>query len=79
MTDETPRTDEEIRRAVVDRVREVEIMGGDPIGEQLIEDVDVADGIVTFTVDFEPVGRVLADRLTDQLRGAGLAETRNRG
>ncbi|WP_126664820.1 P-loop NTPase [Haloterrigena salifodinae] len=73
MTDETPRTDEEIRRAVVDRVREVEIMGGDPIGEQLIEDVDVADGIVTFTVDFEPVGRVLADRLTDQLRGAGLA------
>ncbi|NUB91919.1 P-loop NTPase [Haloterrigena sp. SYSU A121-1] len=73
MTDETPRTDEEIRRAVVDRVREVEIMGGDPIGEQLIEDVDVADGIVTVTVDFEPVGRVLADRLTDQLRGAGLA------
>ncbi|QSW98707.1 P-loop NTPase [Haloterrigena alkaliphila] len=73
MTDETPLTDEAIRRAVVDRVREVEIMGGDPIGEQLIEDVAVEDGIVTFTVDFGPVDRVLADRLTDQLRGAGLA------
>ncbi|WP_049923368.1 P-loop NTPase [Halopiger djelfimassiliensis] len=73
MTDETPRTDEEIRRAVVDRVREVEILGGDPVSEQLIEDIDVEDGIVTFAVDFEPVDRVLADRLTDQLRGAGLA------
>ncbi|RKD97206.1 P-loop NTPase [Halopiger aswanensis] len=73
MPDETPQTDDEIRRAVIDRVREVQIMGGDPVSEQLIEDVDVEDGIVTFTVDFEPVSRVLADRLTDQLRGAGLA------
>lgn len=73
MTDETARTDEEIRRAVVDRVREVQILGSDPVSEQLIEDVDVEDGIVTFVVDFEPVDRVLADRLTDQLRGAGLA------
>ncbi|SEQ33587.1 P-loop NTPase [Natrinema salaciae] len=73
MTDESPRTDEEIQRAVVDRVREVQILGSDPVSEQLIEDIDVAEGIVTFTVDFEPVDRVLADRLTDQLRGAGLA------
>lgn len=73
MTEETPRTDDEIRRAVIDRVREVQIMGGDPVSEQLLEDVDVEDGIVTFAVDFEPVDHVLADRLTDQLRGAGLA------
>ncbi|MFC4544734.1 P-loop NTPase [Halosolutus amylolyticus] len=73
MAGETPQTDDEIRRAVVDRIREVQLPGGDPISEQLIEDVAVEDGIVTVTVDFGPVDREMADRVTDQLRGAGFA------
>lgn len=73
MTDETPQSDDEIRRAVVDRVREVQIPGGDPIGEGLLEDVTVDSGVVTFTVDFARLDRGLTDRVTDQIQGAGLA------
>lgn len=62
---ETPPGDE-LGRAVVDRVQEGRIPGGDPIGEALLEDVAVRDGVVTFTVD---LGRL--DR-SNQLCGAGL-------
>ncbi|MFC6717277.1 P-loop NTPase [Natrialbaceae archaeon GCM10025810] len=73
MTDETPRTDDEVRRAVVDRIREVRVGDGDPISGELLEEVDVSDGVVTFTVDFARLDRGMAERVTDQLRGAGLA------
>lgn len=46
MSAEPPETDDEIRRAVVDRVREVQIPGSDPISEQLLEgftDTDEGD------------------------------------
>ncbi|MEY7849580.1 P-loop NTPase [Natrarchaeobius sp. A-rgal3] len=70
---DSPQTDDEIRRAVVDRVREVQVPGGDPIGEELLEEVDVADGVVTFTVVTDRLDRTLTVRIADQLRGAGLA------
>lgn len=73
MTEETPRSDDEIKRAVVDRTREVRVADGDPVGEQLLEDVSVEDGVVTFTVVFDRLNRRLSERLSDQLRGAGLA------
>ncbi|AGB36833.1 P-loop NTPase [Natronococcus occultus] len=73
MEDETPRTDEEIKRAVIDRTREVQLADGDPVSEQLLEDVSVEDGVVTFTVVFDRLNRRLSERLSDQLRGAGLA------
>ncbi|MFU8869763.1 P-loop NTPase, partial [Natronococcus sp.] len=73
MEDETPRTDDEIKRAVIDRTREVQLADGDPVSEQLLEDVSVEDGVVTFTVVFDRLNRQLSERLSDQLRGAGLA------
>ena len=73
MTAETPETDDEIRAAVVDRAREVQVAGGDPVSEELIEDIDVDDGVVTFTVVLERMDRLMAERVADQLRGAGLA------
>jgi ATP-binding protein involved in chromosome partitioning len=73
MEDETPRTDDEIKRAVIDRTREVQLADGDPVSEQLLEDVSVEDGVVTFTVVFDRLNRRLSERLSDQLRGAGLA------
>lgn len=73
MTDETPQTDDEIRRAAVDRVREVQIPGGDPVAEGLLEDVSVDSGVVTFTVNFSRLDQDLSDRVTDQIQGAGLA------
>ncbi|WP_440765266.1 P-loop NTPase [Natronorubrum sp. DTA7] len=73
MSAEPPETDDEIRRTVVDRVREVQIPGGDPISEQLLEDVIVEDGIVTFVVNFGRLDQRLGTRITDQLYGAGLA------
>ncbi|ELY91881.1 ParA/MinD ATPase-like protein [Natrialba hulunbeirensis JCM 10989] len=72
---ETPATDDEIKTAVIDRTREVAIADGDPVSEQLLEDVCVEDGVVTFTVAFERLNRTLSERLTEQLRGAGLATT----
>ncbi|GAB7021062.1 P-loop NTPase [Halostagnicola bangensis] len=68
-----PRPDDEIRRAVVDGVRTVRIPGGDPISEQLLEEVIVEDGIVTFVVNFGRLDQPMANRLTDQLRGVALA------
>jgi ATP-binding protein involved in chromosome partitioning len=73
MTEETPPTDEEIKRAVVDRVRAVTIADGDPVSEQLLERVEVDDGVVTFSVVFDRLNKRLGERLTDQLRGAALA------
>ncbi|MDG5817251.1 P-loop NTPase [Natronococcus sp. A-GB7] len=73
MEDETPRTDDETKRAVIDRTREVQLADGDPVSEQLLEDVSVEDGVVTFTVVFDRLNRRLSERLSDQLRGAGLA------
>ena len=75
MVADTPQTDDEIKRAVVDRAREVQIAGGDPVSEQLLEDVHVNDGIVTFTVVFDRLNKKMSERVTDQLRGAGLATT----
>ncbi len=72
---ETPATDDEIKNAVIDRTREVTIADGDPVSEQLLEDIRVEDGVVTFTVAFERLNRTLSERLTEQLRGAGLATT----
>ncbi|MDJ1433117.1 P-loop NTPase [Halostagnicola sp. A-GB9-2] len=68
-----PRPDDEVRRAVVDGVRTVRIPGGDPISEQLLEEVIVEDGIVTFVVNFGRLDQPMANRLTDQLRGVALA------
>ncbi|MFP8952370.1 P-loop NTPase [Natrialbaceae archaeon A-arb3/5] len=73
MTTGTAQTDDEIRRAVVDRVREVQVPGGDPISEELLEHVGVEDGVVTFTVVFDRLDQPMAERVTEQLRGAGLA------
>ncbi|WP_049927104.1 P-loop NTPase [Halopiger goleimassiliensis] len=73
MTANGSRTDDEIQRAVVDRVREVQVAGGDPISEELVEDVDLEDGVVTFTVVVDRLDRLMVERVTDQLRGAGLA------
>ena len=73
MPAEPPQTDDEIKRAVVDRLRAVQIAGGDPVSEQLVEDVTVEDGIVTFVVNFKRLDQSMADRITDQLQGAGLA------
>ncbi|RQH00011.1 P-loop NTPase [Natrarchaeobius oligotrophus] len=68
----TERADD-VRRRVVDRIREVRIAGGDPIGEELLEDVSLEDGVVTFTVVFDRLDRPMAERLSEQLRGAALA------
>ncbi|WP_436343462.1 P-loop NTPase [Natronorubrum sp. FCH18a] len=73
MSAEPPRTDDEIRRAVVDRVRDVQVPGGDPISEQLLEDVAVEDAIVTFVVNFGRLDQRMGERITDQLQGVGLA------
>ncbi|TYL36466.1 chromosome partitioning protein ParA [Natronococcus pandeyae] len=73
MSAETPRSDDEIKRAVIDRTREVQIPGGDPVSEQLLEEVRVEDGVVTFTIVFDRLDQRLSERVTDQLRGAGLA------
>ncbi|ELZ10078.1 ParA/MinD ATPase-like protein [Halovivax asiaticus JCM 14624] len=68
-----PRTDDEIRRAVVDQLRTVELPGGDPIAEGIIETVRADDGIVTLTVAFDRLDQRTAERVADQLRGAGLS------
>jgi ATP-binding protein involved in chromosome partitioning len=73
MAKETPPTDGEVKRAVVDRVRAVTIADGDPVSEQLLETVDVDNGVVTFSVVFDRLNKRLSERLTDQLRGAALA------
>ncbi|NGM70985.1 Mrp/NBP35 family ATP-binding protein [Natronolimnobius sp. AArcel1] len=66
-------TDDEIRHTVVDRVREVQVVDGDPSSEELLESVDVTDGVVTFTVVFDRLDRLMAERVSEQLRGAGLS------
>jgi ATP-binding protein involved in chromosome partitioning len=73
MSEEPSLSDEEIKRAVIDRTREVRIADGDPVSEQLLEHVDVEDGVVTFRVVFDRLNKRLSERLTDQLRGAGFA------
>ncbi|EMA46903.1 P-loop NTPase [Halobiforma nitratireducens] len=73
MSDWSDRTEDEIRASVVDQIREVQIPGGDPISEELIENIAVSDGRVTLTVVFDRLDMALADRVTAQLRGAGLA------
>lgn len=72
MTPNSP-TDADVRDALVDRVGEVQVPGGNPISEQLVEDIEIDAGVVTFVVDTARMDGRLTTRVADQLRGAGLA------